>query len=473
MAAPVKHKSTADSRVLKAMGIFGGVRIIQILCSIVRTKLVAILIGPAGVGLITLYNNTIDFLSQTTQLNLRQSAVRDIAAAASHPQQAATIASVVRRLSLFTGIAGTVIVLALAPLLSRWTFGDTSHTLAFILLSPMMLLLSAASGEWAVMQGFDKLEALAKSTLYASVAATVIAVPLFIFFRIAGIVPVLISFAVSNCFFAIYFRVKTPHTKLSFKAVTRQGREMLALGLYMTLGSGITLLASYVFSAYLNRTSDASAVGIYQAGFTLVNTYVGMVFAAIATEFYPRLSAVAKSRMRSGTIVSHEMKMVLLVLLPMAPAMIAAKELIINMLYSSGFRDALPYVSIAMVGVPLRGISFCMAYAMLARGDGRIYVLTEAFSAAVYLALNIWGYEQGGYAGLGLAYIGWYGAYTAVVYAVYRFRYGLTTGRGIMALSLACTGVAAAACVTDLLWGALIPALIAVAALVPTAKKLL
>lgn len=53
MAAAIKSATTA--KVIKAMGIFGGVQSLQILCSVIRTKLVAVWIGPAGVGLIALY----------------------------------------------------------------------------------------------------------------------------------------------------------------------------------------------------------------------------------------------------------------------------------------------------------------------------------------------------------------------------------------------------------------------------------
>lgn len=78
MAQTVKSTSSATSKVLKALGVFGSVQVVTILCSVIRTKLVALWIGPAGVGLITLYNSTVDLISNTTQLNLRQSAVRDI-----------------------------------------------------------------------------------------------------------------------------------------------------------------------------------------------------------------------------------------------------------------------------------------------------------------------------------------------------------------------------------------------------------
>lgn len=46
--------------ILKAMGIFGGVQVLTIICSIIRTKLVALWIGPFGVGLFGIYNQALE-----------------------------------------------------------------------------------------------------------------------------------------------------------------------------------------------------------------------------------------------------------------------------------------------------------------------------------------------------------------------------------------------------------------------------
>ena len=104
---------------------------LALLCSVVRTKLVAFWIGPAGVGIITLYNSTMEMLYTTGQLNLRQSAVRDISAVAGRPAAAARVIAVLRRLMYFLGLAGMVLVAALSPLLSRWTFGERIPYLGF------------------------------------------------------------------------------------------------------------------------------------------------------------------------------------------------------------------------------------------------------------------------------------------------------------------------------------------------------
>ncbi len=119
---------------------------------------------------------------------------------------------------------------------------------------------------------------------------------------------------------------------------------MLSLGLYMTVSAGVALLASYIFAAWLNRTASDAAVGIYQAGYTLVNTYVGMIFTAVSMEYYPRLTAVSGSRTRTMTVVSHEIKIALWVIMAMVPAFIALSDVLLRLLYSADFGAALPYI---------------------------------------------------------------------------------------------------------------------------------
>ena len=43
-------------KVIKAMSLFGGVQVTNILCSLVRAKIIAVWIVPVGVGLFGIYN---------------------------------------------------------------------------------------------------------------------------------------------------------------------------------------------------------------------------------------------------------------------------------------------------------------------------------------------------------------------------------------------------------------------------------
>ena len=68
----------AYGQVLKYTGIFGGVQGLNVLIGLVRNKCAALLLGPAGMGLVTLFNTTVTFISQATHLGISFSAVRHI-----------------------------------------------------------------------------------------------------------------------------------------------------------------------------------------------------------------------------------------------------------------------------------------------------------------------------------------------------------------------------------------------------------
>ncbi len=121
--------------------------------------------------------------------------------------------------------------------------------------------------------------------------------------------------------------------------------------------------------------------------------------------------------------------------MPVAIVFICCSRLIVGILYSQEFYAVLPYVAIGACGVFFRAASWCVAYTILAKGDGRIYVCTEAASAIAYLALHIPLYNAFGFTGLGIAYVAWYAVYFLSVCAVYRFRYKLGFPPGIITLT--------------------------------------
>ena len=127
------------------------------------------------------------------------------------------------------------------------------------------------------------------------------------------------------------------------------------------------------------------------------------------------------------------------ILLPVIAIFIASSELIISLLYSSEFLLITPFVVWAVIGTIFRAISWCMAYVILTRGDGKVYLVTESLSAITCITLNILAYNLWGLEGLGFAYMAWYIIYTIIIGAVYRIRYNLRLNSEIIRLATIAT----------------------------------
>lgn len=414
-----------SARVLKVMGLFSGVQFLSILCSIVRTKLVAIWLGPTGIGLFGLYNSVIETISGITQMATGTGVVRELAISPS--ENLPKLVAVVRRWGWALGLAGASLTLMLSPLLSRITFGDDEHIWGFMLLAFSVLLLTLSSTESAVFQGLKRYNRLAKATVGGTIVSLLCSAPMFYFWGINSVIPSLLIGALATwvCRGLYRQKVATPSQPISAKETLITGKGFALLGLYMTITMFATNAVSYIFMSYLNRTAGTETAGLYQAGFTLVNRYVGLVLVAVGMEYLPRLSEVSHSPRRIELFLNHEITLIMLVMLPIVTIFIAADELIVRFLYDKTFLVMLPFITWAVIGTIFRAWSWCIAYVILAKSDGVAYLITELLSSGVAILLNILFYNRWGIAGLGYAYTIWYLFYFAEVMFVCRTRYRL------------------------------------------------
>lgn len=409
--------------ILKAVGVFGGVRMLLIVCSLIRNKLIAVLVGPAGVGLISLYNSVSEMFGTVSRLNIDQSATRDIAQSCAG--EVDTAAAAVMRCTWVLGIAGAVLLCAMSPALSLWSFGSTDLWWTFCLLSIVPLGTTLYGGVSAVFQGTRNFRSLARMGVWSTLAGIVAAVPLIVFLRERSIIWVIVAYGIAAGASALACRPRLRHVMLKWREAWRMGRSFINLGILITAGILVGQLFNYLFILYLNRCASTDTLGIYQAGFTLVNAYVGVFFTGMWVEFLPRLSAQTHSVKRTSISVSHQISTTAWLLMPVMGAFVCADALIVRILYADNFIEMLPFITLGIAGVLLRAVSWCIAHVMLARGDGRIYVVSETVSGILFLALHVTLFRALGFLGLGIAYIIWYALYLAFVYVIYRRRYGL------------------------------------------------
>ena len=104
---------------------------------------------------------------------------------------------------------------------------------------------------------------------------------------------------------------------------------------------------------------------------------------------------------------------------PIVAAFILLRELAVWILYTPEYNVILTFVSWGMVGTVLRTLSWCLAFTILAKGDGKTYLWTEVASAVINLMLNILFYQWWGLTGLGIAFLVSYLLYTLIVAVVY------------------------------------------------------
>ena len=392
--------------ILKYTGIFGGVQGLNVLIGLVRTKLVAILLGPSGMGLASLFNTTVGFVSQATNLGLPISAVRQMSELYDRGDQEAInhFVKVIRGWSLLTALVGMLVCVAIGPFLSQTTFAWGDHSLHFMLLSPAVGMMAITGGETAILKGMRKLGSIAIIQVLAVVAALAISVPVYYVFGESGIVPVIVMMAFATMVLTLKQSLKLIPLRLrDAKGMLGEGMEMVRLGVAFTLAAVIGTASEMLIRSYLNVTGDLDILGLYNAGYMLTITYAGMVFSAMEADYYPRLSAVQHDIEATNETVNRQMKVSLLLISPMLAALIIALPLLVPMLFSGKFLPVVGMAQVAALAMYMKVLTLPVAYITLARGYSLSYLFLESCYFVVFVVLIIVGYQYWGLFGTGLA----------------------------------------------------------------------
>ena len=315
-----KETSSSYSHILKYTSIFGGVQGLVILIGMVRNKLIALLLGPQGMGLMALFNSTVRLISDTTGLGLGVSAVRELSRLydEEHHEELKSRIELIRSWSVITACLGFVLCVVLSPLINHYSFSWGNHTLHFMLLAPIIALTALSAGELSILKATRKLRRLAEISIYGVLCALVTSVPLYYIFGESAIVPSLIIIALSQFIITITYSFHYYPYRIHFDSATfSEAKPMLRLGISF-LGAGIMGSGSdFIVRSFLNYEGSLDDVGLYNAGYMITMTYAGVIFSAMETDYFPRLSSVGNNIEERSLLVNRQLEVSLLLISPL------------------------------------------------------------------------------------------------------------------------------------------------------------
>jgi O-antigen/teichoic acid export membrane protein len=408
----LETKTTNYKSIFKATSIFGGVQVFNILITLIRGKALAILIGTAGMGLNGLFMSGLNLIKTVSSLGIADSAVRDIskAHATGDTKAMAVTSTIFNRWIWITAALGIVLTIALSPLLSQFSFSSKEHTVSYMLLSLTFVFGALTGGIYALLRGTRQIKYLAQANIFGAVAGLIIALPIFYFYGIKGVVPAILATAFGNYLISLFFRnrIKFEKIQLSWSETWVLGKPMVALGLSLTVISLLTAAVTFVLNGFIAKTGTLHDLGLYNAGLSIVDGYVGMVFTAMATDYFPRLSGLIHDEKKWKALVNEQAELVVIILSIVLVLLISTTPILIRILLSKEFLDAKDFIFWSVLAIPLKGLVWVVGFIILAKGDTKLFLIVEVIANLIVLALNIVFYQYYGIIGLGISMLASY-----------------------------------------------------------------
>lgn len=408
--------------IAKATTLFGGVQVIRIIVGIIQSKVVAILLGASGVGVFGLFTTAMQIINKVFGLGLATSAVREISVAMNSDSslKLSKIIITLRRLVILMGLLGAIFTFLFSLKLSIWTFGNEDYKWGFRILSFFVLITSINTAEFAILQGSHRLRYLAKSSVLSSIFGLLISIPIYYYYGVKGIVPGIIVTSVCILLCSCYYtrKIYLDRIKITIKESVKLSGVMVRLGFFLMLSGFVAALFSHLTNVFINHYGSITDVGLYRAGFLVVNQYVGLVFSAMTADYLPRLSSQSHDVKSMVRTANQQGEIAILIIAPLVVSLVTFAPIIVRILYSSEFSPIVGFISLASVAMLFKAGSWCLSHLLLAKGKGKMFFYTETLIGIINLITNIVGYKLWGLTGLGISYIITYVFYYLLHYLI-------------------------------------------------------
>ena len=431
----------AYRKILKSSALIGASSLFNILFGIVRTKAMALMLGPSAFGLMGAYSSIVDLSRTLAQMGVNASGVRQIAQSVATGDDARTAATslTLKRVAFGTASLGALALLASSKVVSDFTFGSADQWGNIALLSLAVFFGVLAGGQTALIQGMRRISDLSQLAMIGTFLGTVASITIVYFLRESGLAISLVAGAAIAAGAGWFYsrRIKLQRVSTSFLASTTEAAALFKLGTAFLAGDLLIQGATYLARIIVLRDSGLAAAGFYQAAWTLGGLYVGFVLQSLATDFYPRLVGCIEDKDAANLQVNQQAAVSILLAGPGVLATLSLAPIVVHLLYSAKFDGSIEPLRWVCFGMALRVITWPIGFIVVASGRQAIFFATELAWTCVNVALTWFFVARMGPAGAGFAFFVSYIFHAAMLFPLARYLTGFRWNRLNFRLSVA------------------------------------
>lgn len=418
---PSKNKNSYG-QILKSSAIIGGATVITVLIGMVRTKFMAILLDPAGFGMMGLYTSITNVTQSIAGMGINRSGVKQIAEAVGSDdlKRITVTAQVLRRTAIFTGVLGTVFLFGFSSQISLLTFDDEQHANDIRLISLVIFFSLISAAQVALIQGMRRTSDLAKLSILGTIYGAIISIAAIYFLGEEGIALALVLIAAASLATSFWYRlkIKIPTHPMTISEMSTEQIALLKLG-FAFLSSGLMMSGTaYIIRMMIVREIGIDAAGLYLSAWTMGGLYIEIILQAMGTDFYPRLTASAHDNVECNRLVNEQAHVGMLLAIPGIIATLTFAPLIIEIFYTSKFQGAAELLRWLCLGMAVRVISWPMGLIIVTKGMQKVFIYSDLAWSIVYVGLARICINQYQLNGTGIAFFGSYIFHVVMIYLI-------------------------------------------------------
>jgi PST family polysaccharide transporter len=381
---------SSRQQILLSTATFGGSSLANVLVSIVRAKVVAVLLGASGTAVIGLLGTTLQTGTAVAGMGLRTSGVRELAVSGDDVDALSRVRRALGLAHLGLGLVAAIIFAAFSGGISILLFGTPDRRLEVACVGVGIFLSLVASAQSALLQGLRRISDLAVASSIATVAGATFALLAIGVGGTGAIWFYMLCTPAVSVLASRYFVARLPTTEALPRAgsLVSAWRSLFLLGAAFMVTSSLPGLSKLLVQARIGHAIGLEPSGHYQAAWSISMQYLGFALTAMATDYYPRLAQGLRDRDETNALVNDQAYIGLLLAGPIVIAIAALSPLVLSLLYAPGFAEAAGLLRWQALGDVLKVAGWPIGFVLLAGAETRLFLLTQTTWALAYVGLS-------------------------------------------------------------------------------------
>jgi len=384
---------------------------VALMFRVVATKIIAVTVGPEGVGLLSLFRQMVNVFTQIGTFGSQTGIVHGLA---SRDKQLHTqfLASVVILLLIGSTI-GTILFLYFAPFLFSYLQNTDNDwvTLTPWLIVPLLLnvLLVFFQG---ILNGKKQIGKLAITRVVQALALAVVAWPVSVL-TVSGYPIALIFFLAMGALAGVFYSGYNVYQSGILQGLTQElfKKDKLEDIVPLLKFSGTVFFSLFyvavVVLAMRMMVADIKGLeyaGYFDASWVICTTYLMFFTTSVVTYYFPAMTELSSEGERYK-LLSFAATIITITCVPLVVLLIELKPLLVTLLYSEKFLPAIELLRWMLIGGFFNISSSILGNLLLAKKELKVYFWKQLTVYSFMLAIAYYAiYEMQFLEGLAIAY---------------------------------------------------------------------
>lgn len=412
-------------RIISSTSISSLSSIINLLSAVIRTKFLALLLGPAGIGLFSIYQSFVSTASTFAGLGLSNSATREIAHLNVYFDNRPLVITIK---TLFIGTIilaplGAISILLLSDIIYTHIIINDIHSNSVIWLSIAVFFTVVSSSQIAILQGLRNIHDLAKLNIISSIIGTIASIAIVYYFSADGIGAFVVAIPFASVSIGIFYVFKSLrrfdiNIHINISEYIKSLKSMTKLGLSLLCYALLEQLTFLLIRMNIASVLGTVELGYYHAGWTIGVIYLGILTSAMSNDFMPRIAEKTGDNITINRLINEQIEMGILIATPLIIILIGFARYIISFTYSNAFVSSIDLMRLILLSDILKLISWPIGIALIGMRDGVAFSRHGPVQLLLLLTGSYFLLPYFGISSIGITMM-----FTQVIGLIYGYRY--------------------------------------------------